>query len=263
VPPRHPGRARRRAILEKNAAARGGLAAWRKVTSLRLSGRLDAGVPRDPVRLAHAYQRTPAQAKAEARLAAARTTAGAEQPVELPFRLELARPRQSRLEVDFRGQTAVQVYDGERGWKLRPFLGRREVEPFRPDELQAAAQQTDLDGLLLDHEAKGYRVALAGTEPVNGHDAYKLALTGRDGAVRHVWVDAETFLEVRVDGTRRVDGKARTVWTRLDDYRRVDGLLVPHLLETTVEGIRGAERIAVERVALNPKLPAARFAKPD
>jgi hypothetical protein len=250
-------------ILEKNAAARGGLSAWRAVKSMSLSGKLEAGTPRDPVKLARSFQRTSAQAKAEPRLAAVRSAAAEEKSVQLPFTLDLERPRKARLEVEFRGQTAVQVYDGEKGWKLRPFLGRHEVEPFSAEELRVAAQQTDLDGLLLDHEAKGYRVALDGTEPVDGRDAYKLALTARDGHVRHAWVDAETYLEVRVEGTRRVDGKLRSVWTRLGDYRRVDGVMVPHLLETAVEGLRGSERIQVERVALNPKLDDRRFAKPQ
>jgi hypothetical protein len=249
-------------ILERNAAARGGLAAWRAVKTMSMSGELEAGVPRDPVKLARAYRRTSAQAKAEARVAAAQGSAAAE-PVQLPFLLELERPHRTRLEVQFRGQTAVQVYDGTKGWKLRPFLGRHEVEPFRPDELKAAAQQSQLDGILLDRDPEGSRVALEGMEPVEGHEAYRLAVTTRDGEVRHVWVDAESYLEVRVDATRRVDGKPRTVWTRLGDYRRVDGLMVPHLLETSVEGIRGAEKITVAHVTLNPSLPASRFARPE
>ena len=41
------------------------------------------------------------------------------QQVPLPFRLEMKRPRKSRLAMDFAGKTAVQVYDGQNGWKLR------------------------------------------------------------------------------------------------------------------------------------------------
>jgi hypothetical protein len=250
-------------ILEKNASARGGLAAWKAVRSMSMAGRLDAGVPRDPVKLAQSYQRTSAAAKAEVRRALARHEADAEKPVQLPFVLEMERPRKTHLAIEFQGKTAVQVYDGEKGWKLRPFLGRHEVEPFTAEELRIAAQQSDLDGVLLDSEAKGSRVALLASEPVEGRDAYKLEVTSRDGQVRHVWVDAQTYLEVKIDGTRKIDGKLRPVWTALRDYRAEGGLMVPHLLETTVEGMRGAERIVVDRVALNPKLDGARFSRPD
>jgi hypothetical protein len=251
-------------ILEKNAAARGGLAAWRAVRTMSLSGKLDAGVPRDPVKLARSYTRTPAEVRAAERRAALHGTKAEEgRPVQLPFTMELKRPRHSRLEVTFQGQAAVQAWDGEQGWKLRPFLGRREIEPFTEEERRVAAQQSDLDGPLLDAAAKGDRVELEGTDPVEGRPAYKLKVTSRDGSVRRVWVDAETWLDVKVDGSRRMDGKPHAVWTFLRDYRPEGGLMIPHLLETVVDGVRGSERIVVETVTLNPPVDEARFARPD
>ena len=41
--------------------------------------------------------------------------------------MELKRPRKMRFELQFNGQTAVQVFDGANGWKLRSFLNRRVV----------------------------------------------------------------------------------------------------------------------------------------
>jgi hypothetical protein len=166
-------------------------------------------------------------------------------------------------QVTFQGQAAVQAWDGERGWKLRPFLGRREIEPFTDEERRVAAQQADLDGPLLDAAAKGDRVELEGTDPVEGRPAYKLKVTSRDGSVRRVWVDAETWLDVKVDGSRRMDGKPHAVWTFLRDYRPEGGLMMPHLLETVVDGVRRSERIVVETVTLNPPVDEARFARPD
>lgn len=175
--------------------------------------------------------------------------------------MELARPRKMRVEVKFQGETAVQVYDGKSGWKLRPFLGRHEVEPFTAEELRIASQQSELDGPLIDASSKGTRVELEGTEQVDGRDAYKLKLTtGKD--VRRVWVDKETFLDVKVDGTRRIDGKQRQVWTYLRDYKPVNGVMVPHSMETTIEGVPGSEKIVIDRVVVNPDLDDDRFKKP-
>jgi hypothetical protein len=56
--------------------------------------------------------------------------------VQLPFRMELARPRQMRFELDLAGQTAIQVYDGTNGWKFGPYLNRRVAEAFKEDELK-------------------------------------------------------------------------------------------------------------------------------
>jgi hypothetical protein len=250
-------------ILAKNALVRGGLDAWRGVRSMTLSGKLEAGVGRDPLKLAQSYQRTPAEAKAQARRALLHKS---EEPaqVRLPFLMELRRPRQLRLEVDFQGQKALQVYDGARGWKLRPFLGRREVEPFTEEELRLASLQTELDGPLIDAAAKGSTVRLVGTNKLEGHDAYDLEVKLATGQTRHVWVDAKTFLDLRVDGERRLDGTVHKVFTWFRDWRPVNGLLVAHTLETRVEGgAPGSEKIVVEKITLNPELADARFAKPE
>ncbi|HEY3446130.1 MAG TPA: outer membrane lipoprotein-sorting protein [Myxococcales bacterium] len=251
-------------VVAKNALARGGLDAWRAVRSMTLTGNLEAGVARDPLKLAKSFQQTRDAKAAAARKARVRQAEAAkEKPVQLPFALELARPRKSRLEIQFKGETAVQVYDGTHGWKLRPFLGRHEVEPFNAEELKLASAQADLDGPLLDAEAKGSRIALLGTEKVGGREAYKLEVTPKSGEVRHVWVDTQTFLEAQVDGTRRMDGKARTVLTAMRDYKSVGGLMVPHTLETTVEGVAGSEKILVQHVEVNAELADARFARPE
>ena len=67
-----------------------------------------------------------------------------------------------------------------------------------------------------------------------------------------------------MDGSpRRLDGKYHPVETYLRGYRSVDGLMIPHVLETSVEGGTGSEKITIERVALNPKLEDSRFGKPE
>jgi outer membrane lipoprotein-sorting protein len=218
-------------IVDKNVAARGGLQAWRAVHTLSMSGKLEAG---------------------------------GTQNTELPFALEMKRPRKTRMELQFNGQTAVQVYDGANGWKLRPFLNRHEVEPYTPEELKAAALQADLDGPLVDYTAKGTKVEVEKIQAVEGRQAYNLKLTLKNGQVQHIWVDAQNFLEVKVEGTpRRLDGKYRPVETYFRDFRSVKGLMVPYVLETAVEGSKRTEKIRIESVVVNPKLEDSHFTRPQ
>ena len=239
-------------IVERNVAARGGLAGWRAVKTLSWSGKMDAG-----------GNNRPTLAMPGPRHKGAMPPPRPTEQSQLPFVLEMARPRKSRLELQFAGQTAVQVYDGTQGWKLRPYLNRHEVENYLPEELNAAAAQPDLDGPLIDYAAKGIAVALAGTETVDGQPAYKLALTLKDKRVQNVWIDAKTFLEVKMDGTpRRLDGKMHPVWVYYRDYKTVSGLVMPMVYETSVEGVKSTEKISIETVVVNPKLPDGRFAKP-
>jgi len=254
-------------IVARNVSARGGLGAWRGVQTLTMAGRMDAGQARrdgpmdQPVNSRFAR----AQTRAEVRTlleAGRRGEAPAPKMIQLPFLLEQKRGRKQRIEIEFQGQKAVQVYDGQHGWKLRPFLGRHEAEPFSSTEAALAAQEQELDGALIDYRAKGTRIAVDGIDAVRGHDAYKLRLTLANGAIRHVWVDASSFLEVKIDGSRRLDGKQVAVETFIRDYRAVDGLMIPFATETQVAGVSYSEKIQVESVALNQALDDALFTKP-
>ena len=218
-------------IVERNITARGGLPAWRAVQTLTFSGQLEAG----------GKQNTP-----------------------LPFVMEMKRPHKSRLEIRFRDQTAFQVYDGMQGWKVRPFLNRDDVEPFTPSEAKLAETWAELDGPLVDYASKGTRIALEGVEAVKGHDAYKLKLTLKGGAERNVWIDATTFLEVKIDGDpRKMDGKLHNVAIFYRDYKSENGLIVPHVLETVVEGVKQSHKMTIEKVAVNQPLEDSLFAKPQ
>lgn len=239
-------------IVAKNVAARGGLAAWRGVHTMSWAGKMEAGGNN---------QRTlkvpgmPAPPPAKDPAAAAQ--------VQLPFVMEMMRSRKSRLEIEFAGQTAVQVYDGKQGWKVRPFLNRHEVEPFTPAELDAASTQSDIDGALVDYAAKGTKIEVEGTEAIVGHDAYRLKLTLKNQHVVHVWIDAQSFLDVKVEGVpRRLDGKVHPVDIFLRDYRTVNGLQIPYVIETVVQGVRRTEKIQIEKVVVNPRLAESRFARP-
>ena len=253
-------------IADKHVAARGGLQAWRAVQTLSVSGKLDAGSGDSVERSARlAREGMGARGKRAERAAAADSVkAAAAQQVQLPFRLEMKRPRKSRLEIDFAGKTAVQVYDGQNGWKLRPYLNRDDVEPFSEDEAKSEATKADLEGSLIDYAAKGTQVALEGMDPVEGHPAYKLKLTMKNGDVQHIWIDAQSFLDVKVEGVpRRMDGKMRSVWIYQREFRSVQGLTVPYLYETAVESDPHTHRMVIESVAVNRTLDDARFAKPQ
>ena len=239
-------------VVEKSVAARGGLEAWRAVQTLSWKGKMDAGGNNQRYLKIPGMPPPPPASKDPAA------------QVQLPFVMEMKRGHKSRLEIEFNGQTAVQVYDGTHGWKLRPFLNRHEIEPFSPAELKLAAEQADLDGALVDYAAKGTRVELAGMDKVEGKPAYKLKLTMKGGHVVHEWIDAQSFLEVKVEGTpRKLDGKPHAVAVYLRDYRTVAGLKIPYLIETVVQGVKRTEKIEIEQVVVNPPLAESRFAKPS
>ena len=248
-------------IVEKNVAARGGLTAWRALQTLSVTGTMDAGTGDSAARSARLAQSGPGATAKSKRVVAADKAATPQ--VQLPFTLEMKRPHKSRLQIEFAGKTAVQVYDGTNGWKLRPFLNRNDVEPFTPEEAHSVAAQGEFEGPLVDYAAKGTKVDFEKVEPVEGRDAYKLKLTMKNGNVQHIWIDTQTFLDVKIDGApRRMDGKMHDVWLSQRDFRSVQGLMVPFVVETAVDGYPNTHKMTIEKVALNPNLADAIFSKP-
>jgi hypothetical protein len=85
----------------------------------------------------------------------------------------------------------------------------------------------------------------------------------KSGQVQHLWLDTQTFLEVKVEGVpRRMDGKMRPVEICYRDYKSVNGLMVPYVLETTAQGVKQSHKMSIESVVVNPKLDDSLFGKP-
>jgi hypothetical protein len=262
-------------IVEKNTVARGGLDAWRGVRALSITGTLDLGMPRvtSPKDIEVAQRGAPNIRKSLAdaglrREAAAAATepqadAAAAKPVLLPFELEMKRPHKTRFELVFAQQKSVQTFDGTSGWKYRPYLAVKAPVALNPTELQQASAQADLDGMLIDAAAKGNTVVFDKVDQLEGRDQYVLRVTLKNGETRRVWVDAQTFLETRVDNKpARVEGRMRSASTYYHDYRAVNKLMIPYVVETRVDGISNGGKMLVDAVQVNPALDDARFAKP-
>jgi hypothetical protein len=214
-------------VVDQNVAARGGAEAWQAVSSLRLTGKMDVG-----------------------------------KGMRVPYVLEQKRPSKMCLEFVFDGETAVQCSDGQAGWKLEPFRGRTSPEPMTEAELREVAGSADLYGLLFDYAARGHTVEPLGQEPVEGRDAFKVKVTLPGGAVRWVYVDAESGLEVKVEALRTVGGRELRVDTFYYDWEATEGLLIPRRQRTRTEGSSEVHMLTVETVQVNPPLDDSRFALP-
>ena len=221
-------------VVEKNAAARGGVEAWHKLQTMAWAGHTESG-------------------SAPGR--------------HLSFLLEQKRPNQTRFELMTDGQRSVRVYDGTSGWKLRPnsSSGKPEMQPYTDDELKFARGAQVIDGPLMDYAAKGATISLGGPGQAEGRPAYILDVKLPSGANQRVWVDAETFLEVRQDRQVRGGfGSTGMVTMLFRNYREFEGLQIPTTIETAAGAAAGAapNKLVIERVALNPQFDERMFIKP-
>lgn len=214
-------------IVAKHVAARGGAEKLRAIKSVRMTGRIELG-------------------------------GGLTAPVVM----ELKRPAFARLEFTIQGMTGTQAYDNGSGWKIMPWEGKKDAEPLGTDELKDMADNADWEGPLVDHKAKGHKVELVGKEAVEGTDAYKLKVTKKGGDVVNIYLDADSYLEIKSDNKRMIRGSEVELETASGDYKEAGGVYFPYSIEVGAKGVPQKQKITIEKIEINPEIADARFKMP-
>lgn len=217
-------------VLAKNFAARGGKEKIQAVQSARITGKMLVGPG-----------------------------------MEAPVVMEWKAPNRVRVEFVVQGQTGVQAYDGTTAWMHMPFMGKAEPEQMPAEAARDMEQQADFAGPLFDYAAKGHQVELVGKADVEGTEAYQLRVTLKNGDVIHEYIDAESFLTIKTEGkSKRGDQEIETE-TAIANYREVDGLVLPHSMETKMKnapaGMPG-QSITIDKYELGVEIDDGRFAMP-
>jgi outer membrane lipoprotein-sorting protein len=182
--------------------------------------------------------------------------------IEAPVTLELKRPNMMRIDISIQGMTGSQAYDGTSGWSLMPFAGSPTPQPMPADDAKIAAEQADMDGPLMDYQAKGNTVELLGKEVVEGADTYKLKVTKKDGTTTVYYIDAEHFLVIKQEAKRTVRGSEIDSETIVGDYKDVDGLMMAHSIDSGAKGMPMRQKLTITKVEVNVPIDDARFKMP-
>lgn len=183
------------------------------------------------------------------------------QSMEAPFVMTLKQPGMMRMEITIQGLVLVQAYDGKSGWAIVPFTGKKDPEAVTADEAKELQDQADL-WPLVDYQAKGNKVEMLGKDKIEGTDAYKLKLTRTNGDVDVLYLDADSFLEIKEEGTRTVRGSEQQNETSLADYREVGGVMFPYAIESGIKGSPEKQKINLEKVELNVPVDDSAFKMP-
>lgn len=189
--------------------------------------------------------------------------------MEAPGVLIQKRPALARLEFSVQGLTVVQAYDGTNAWQIMPFMGKKDPEVMSADEAKEVQEMADLDGPIVDYKSKGNQVELIGKENVEGTPAYKLKVTLKNGDVQTVYIDADSFLEIKEETKRMVRGTETNVESNIGDYKEVNGIIFPFAIESGVKGSAERQKLTITKIELNVpaddsifKMPAAAPASP-
>lgn len=212
-------------LIAKNIEARGGVEAIRAISSLRLSGKLQAG--------------------------------GFEAAV-----VEMKRPGKVRNEFSIQGMTQVRAFDGQEAWAISPFGGRKDPQQLSADDIKDMRIDADLEGPLLDYAKKGHQVEYLGTEDVDGTEAHKLRIKYATGNEATYYFDPDYFLEIRVISKSWYRGSEFEGETDLGDYERVNGVYFPFSVASGAKGSSQKSTVSYDKGEANVELADTLFAFP-
>jgi len=141
-------------------------------------------------------------------------------------------------------------------------MGSRQPEPMPAEMAKELDDQADLEGVLVDYKAKGHQVELVGKDKVEGSDAFKLKVTKKNGDVEYHYLEAESYLPLRVEAKRTIRGSEIETETTLGDYKEAGGFLWPHSFQSGAKGRPEKQSLTVEKIEINPVIDDARFKMP-
>ncbi len=176
---------------------------------------------------------------------------------------ENMRPNMVRETFSLQGMTAIQAYDGAKGWTIQPFGGRRDPELMGEDDLRDLLLDADFDGPMVDYKAKGNTVEYLGHDTVDGDDALRLKVTLKSGDIVYYYLDPDTYLEIRKETQEFIRGSIRENAAEMGSYKPVDGVMYPFSIASGPKNDPSSwQTISIDKIEANVSLANADFAVP-
>ena len=216
-------------LVSKNIEAKGGMAAIKAISSLRKTGKLET------------------------------------QGFALVILLRFDQKPQNlvRQSTSIEGMTQVKAYDGNEGWQIDPFQGRRDPERMADDDTRSLVEGFDFYGPLVDYEKKGSKVEYLGHAMVDGDDALRLKVTLKNGDLFNYYLDPDTYLEIRVERQLFIRGSVHESYNNLGSYKKVNGVYFPFSMESGSPRNPGpGDKITFTKIEANVEIPDAEFKMP-
>ena len=212
-------------LVAKNLQARGGEDKIKAVNTLKMSGKVYVGINAE-------------------------------------FSQEQKRANMIRQNFTVQGMTEIEAYDGSVGWKISPFEGRKDAEMLGEDDMRNLVEDADIDGPLVDYQAKGNKVEYLGHDLVDGDDAYKLKVTLKNGDLVYYYLDPDTYLEIKTEKQQFIRGSVRESEELLGSYKQVSGVYYPYSIESGTKGSGDHARYTIDSVVVNTPIEDSYFKMP-
>ena len=179
------------------------------------------------------------------------------------FSMLAARPNRVRLETGDNGRTLVNASDGvEPPWEFDTGTWPPRYRPMGDAAAKAFTADAEFDDPLIAGPARGFTLEYAGEVEIDGRKLLRVLVTRNLADTFALLLDEETyFIVLRIEERTTAGGLKRKIVTRYDDFRPVDGVLLPHKVTIITDG-RVEQQMIMEKIETNPELTRDTFTRP-
>lgn len=211
-------------IIEKHINARGGAKAWNKIESIEYKGSFTGF------------------------------------SISKPFTTIQKNPNSYRSDFGLGKFDVVLAFDGEIGWTIDPWFDIPFPRELSKSELNVVKQKAEICSPFLNFKDKGYKVEYIGEVVLEGIITHKIKLIKDDFHNEMWYINAETYLELKQESMWDDFGYTTPQETYFDDFRTVDGLVIPHYIERSF--IIRNRITEIEEITINKQVETTFFKMP-
>lgn len=182
---------------------------------------------------------------------------------QVKFTMTAARPNKVRLETEAGGRTLVQGTDGaDSAWEFDTGTWPPQYRAMPEATAKTFVADAEFDDPLVARETRDYTLDYAGELDVGGRKLLRVLVTRKFTDVYSLLLDPQTyFIVMRVEQRPTPGGRKAQVVTHYEDYRPVDGVLLPHLVTVAIDG-RMSQQTRITRIDPNPPVTVDTFSRP-
>ena len=213
-------------VIQKYTANMGGLEAFNKITSAKMTGTYST------------------------------------QGNDLSLTLQIINGKAMRTDVEAMGQAVINVYYNGKGWKVNPFAGITSPTEVTGTELSDFKSQASLATQLMDYKARGYQVEMQGEETVDGIKTFKIKLINKDdGKATTYFIASADYSMIKSVTNRDFQGQSMEVETYFSDLKEFGGVKFFMTRDSKING-EIFQTVKFDKIELNVTIDEKIFEMP-
>jgi hypothetical protein len=157
---------------------------------------------------------------------------GEQQGVKYPVNYYAVHNLSERTDFSFNGLTGYQIITKDSGFNFSPFGGMTTPERMTAEDIKLSSDELDLEGSLVNYQAKGHTIDLMENEDIDGVDAIQLRVNLKNGKTIFYFIDPDTYYIIRTTAKGVSNGQEFTNTSNYYNFKKnKEGILYAYTID--------------------------------